>query len=316
MKEQSIIKTIDNKTKKGNTDNISRTIFYESFYRRHPEIRWALLAGMVSRNAGWNMTDLESKWFQHLLNKTDRDILFSTYERANWAIFEDAYPQLLIYEWSKKIGQPLFHLLARLKVSSFMEQEWVRFWEKRDEIRLCTALIINEQHLIQKPVIEQPYYKNRVFSSLAFYLEEHAHFSYVLFPTRNGQLFGLYVRNFRDLNSRVWLGKQLAVILFHPDVHRLFLDFQQYTEHTGSRRDYQVYMSWRTRNTSPMLRLCYPIVDHHNEKKPDWYFSIKSKSVKALFLTVKEQDPIERTEWVRRKQLELYYAKKVKDWFS
>ncbi|UOK59912.1 DUF2515 domain-containing protein [Bacillus sp. OVS6] len=31
---------------------------------RNPEIRWAFLASMVSRNAGYCMTDLKGTWFQ------------------------------------------------------------------------------------------------------------------------------------------------------------------------------------------------------------------------------------------------------------
>lgn len=40
-------------------DNISRTVFYDQFYLKHKEIVWGYLASFVSRNAGWNMTDLE-----------------------------------------------------------------------------------------------------------------------------------------------------------------------------------------------------------------------------------------------------------------
>ena len=91
--EKQLLNTIKRLTKKGNRDNISRTKAYEYFFRKYPEIKWALLAGLVSRNAGWNMCDLEGGLLSHLLTKRFRRQLFLTYEEANWRIFQDAYPQ-------------------------------------------------------------------------------------------------------------------------------------------------------------------------------------------------------------------------------
>ena len=41
-----------------NADNLTRTAFYLAYWRAHPEVTWALLAHLVSRNAGYQMTDL------------------------------------------------------------------------------------------------------------------------------------------------------------------------------------------------------------------------------------------------------------------
>ncbi|WP_100407255.1 DUF2515 family protein [Bacillus solitudinis] len=313
--KQNLINHLLKQTKKGNVDNISRTIFYENFYTEHPEIRWALLAGMVSRNAGWNMTDLESKWFQQLVEKTERAVIFSTYERANWLIFADAYPQLVLYEYSKKRGKPYFHLLSEIGVSKFMEYEWRMFWEKRDEIRLCTAQIINEQYVIQKPVIENTFYQTKVFNTVGYFLEEHAHFSYVLFPTRRGELYGYYVRKFRDVSKRIWLGKKLAALLFNPTLFEQFIDFHKKVEPTGSRNDYARFLNWKTKNTSPMLRLTLPIFEHDHYLSEDWLIHAKG-NLKHLFNPIECDIPNERTEWLRLKQLELYYSVKVKAWLS
>ncbi|UOK59911.1 DUF2515 domain-containing protein [Bacillus sp. OVS6] len=57
--------------------------------------------------------------------------LFLTYEDANWLIFSDAYPQLMLYEISKQKGHPLFHLLDEFHVSPFMKREWQIFWRKK-----------------------------------------------------------------------------------------------------------------------------------------------------------------------------------------
>ena len=48
------------------------------FFRKYPEIKWALLAGLVSRNAGWNMCDLEGEWLPHILTKRfRRELIFN-----------------------------------------------------------------------------------------------------------------------------------------------------------------------------------------------------------------------------------------------
>ncbi len=60
---RKLLSRIERQTKAKNADNISRTNAYKSFYDRHPEIKWSLLASFVSRNAGWSMTDLKAVCF-------------------------------------------------------------------------------------------------------------------------------------------------------------------------------------------------------------------------------------------------------------
>lgn len=100
--EQALLTAIKKTTDKLNIDNISRTQAYATFYHRYPEVKWAFLASMVSRNAGWNMCDLQGKNMKKALSKQTRDLLFLTYERANWLIFKDVFPQLLLYAVSRK----------------------------------------------------------------------------------------------------------------------------------------------------------------------------------------------------------------------
>lgn len=179
--EKQIIKIVKRKTRNGNIDNISRTNQYELFYFCYKEIKWSLLASLVSRNAGWNMCDLQGDRLANTMSNTYRQTLFTMYERANWLIFNDAYPQLLLYHYSTKYGQPMFHLLRYFHVSEFMIKEWQRFWENRDETRLLYALIINEQNLIQAPVIDNPVYHISIIKSLPFQLQEWLHFNVIFF---------------------------------------------------------------------------------------------------------------------------------------
>lgn len=125
-------------------------------------------------------------------------------------IFLDAFPQLLLYEESKRRQMPLFHLLQYFNVSIFMEKEWIYFWEKKDINRLMTALIINEQNKIQKPIIENAYFKKHVFHTVLFKLQEMLHISAVIFPTVEGKMYGFSVYQFETLQKRIELGKKLG----------------------------------------------------------------------------------------------------------
>ena len=57
--ESALVQQIQDQTKNLNKNNVTRTKAYLEFYNRHPEIHWAFLGHMVSRNGGWNMTDLK-----------------------------------------------------------------------------------------------------------------------------------------------------------------------------------------------------------------------------------------------------------------
>ena len=159
-----IFRMVHSVTAKWNIDNISRTNAYFYFFQRYPEIEWTFLASMVSRNAGYNMCDLEGELLRDTLSPLYRKYLFLTYERANFLIFKDVFPQLLLYHYSTILNKKMFHYLPHFFVTSFMEKEWEVFWEYGNRKRLMTALIINEQNVIQKPVIEDSFYQQEVFA--------------------------------------------------------------------------------------------------------------------------------------------------------
>ena len=60
--------------------------------------------------------------YTKLLSEKDQFTFFFL-ERGNWLIFQDVYPQFLLYEQSVK-KQKSFHLLPHLNVSTFMETMW------------------------------------------------------------------------------------------------------------------------------------------------------------------------------------------------
>lgn len=295
---------INNTMEKENYDNISRTNVYANYFDRNREIMWSLLASLVSRNAGWSMTDLQGKWFRKALSNEQRWMLFMLYEKANWTIFFDAFPQLLIYEYSKYHNKPYFDLLEHFSISKFMINEWFYFWEKRDQDRLLTALIINEQNVIQRPIIEHKQFEKEVFRSTPYFVQELLHFNTVIFPTLNGQLFGYSVTDFQNVTKRIELGKKLSWLLFYSCHFDEFYLFSKSVTHTGSRFDYEKFFPEKRRRETPFLRTIYPMVSHYiDERKEDWF---QGQKINKWFLNIRTQKQYEITDWYKKKQKQLH----------
>ncbi|MDR4948142.1 DUF2515 family protein [Neobacillus cucumis] len=51
------------------------------------------------------MTDLKGEFLTRLMTKKDRVLFFQFLERGNWLIFQDAYPQFLLYEESLRLKE-------------------------------------------------------------------------------------------------------------------------------------------------------------------------------------------------------------------
>ncbi|WP_205003180.1 DUF2515 family protein [Scopulibacillus daqui] len=291
---------IRKKTDEYNLDNISRTKAYIHYYLGNPEIDWSLLASMVSRNAGWNMTDLALRPMKQILKAKDRFILFHTYERPNWLIFSDAFPQLLIYQFSKQKNRPYFHLLKAFNVSVFMEKEWETFWLTRDRGRLCTSQIVNEQQVIEKPVIRQNYLKNKVFNRMFFKFQEWLHQTSVIFPTMNGALYGFSVSRFTHVENRIELGKQLAWLLFESPVCQDIRQFALNVEPTGSRSDYGRFQK-EPEMDDACLRHFYNPVKHHLSTMDDWF----TGEVNDKWYGRPKLMPYDLTHWYVKKQKQI-----------
>lgn len=306
IQEIELIRQIKSETEKKNLDNISRTDAYFSYFKKNPDIIWSFLASMVSRNGGWNMCELEGAIFQELLEPQTRKQLFLTFERANWLIFHDVFPQLLLYQYSTKMKKPMFHLLPYFHVSSFIQREWVRYWQDGNRERMTTSLIINEQNVIHTPVIQHPVYKKKVFHSLIFNFQDWLHFSCVLFPTCGGEVYGASVHGFKSISKRINLGKRLVQILSHPRLFPYFLEFAEKTPHTGSRNDYEQYFKIKTNRFTPLLRASFPIIEHHQHEHADWS---KQRIILPAWtrFPVRHPHPIHLTDWYFEKsnQLEL-----------
>ncbi|MFD6210759.1 DUF2515 family protein [Peribacillus sp. NPDC060253] len=247
--ETALVKSIRSKTAALNRNNITRTQAYLAYYNRNPEVHWAFLAHMVSRNGGYHMTDLKSSSMTHLLDSAERQKFFLFLERANSAIFADAFPQLLLYEHSKQKELPLRKYLPLFHISRFMAPIWESFIKEPQSSLLTTSLIINEQRMLQERVIKRTHH-GEILRRLDFQLQEFLGFTNVIFPYANKKdglhsLTGLTVERFADPKQRIETGKFLYELLFQPAVFRGVSQFIKEVTHTGSRKDY-----WQTIYTS------------------------------------------------------------------
>jgi hypothetical protein len=290
--ESDLLERIKSDTREHNLNNVTRTKAYFGFYQKHPEIHWAFLGHMVSRNGGWNMTDLKGDLLTRLLTKKERNAYFTFLERGNWLIFQDAYPQFLLYSESLKRGKPLFYLLPYLNISSFMETIWNYFWMKPDTYILTIALIINEQNYLEKRVIQNPNYQKDVLNTLEFKLQDLFSFNHILFPYRKKSLAGQTLHQFQSLHERILLGKRLYAVLFQK--LNQFVDWANVQPHTGSRKDYWPHifnnvnegipgfpyqlrlnackLRWGARKIySPDLSSAWKNVHHQDAEKGDWF---------------------------------------------
>ncbi len=246
--DEELVSRIRRETAERNRNNATRTAAYWETYRAFPELHWAFLAHMVSRNGGWNMTDLKGEWLPRLLDGQLSGAIFDMLETCNGLIFVDAYPQLRLYAESKRLGRNLFGLLPEFGVSAFMPPFWERFWADGNPVPLTEALVVNEQSNIQLRVVEDAYYRQTVLDSPAFRSQPLLQTNQIVFPLWRGEaasgarplrLAGRVMERFEDLRERIEFGISLYGLLFgYPRVLRAVAAFARHVPHTGSRADY------------------------------------------------------------------------------
>ena len=243
--DQQCIHFIREQTRQLNQNNVTRTQAYFQFYLQHPEIHWALLGHMVSRNVGWNMTDLKGELLTKLLPERDQKAIFSFLERGSWLIFQDVFPQFLVYDLSLRGSQEMFHLLPFFYTSTFMETMWRYFWHSGDSYTLAIAMVINEQSYLEKRLIQNDHFKKNVTGTVSFKMYDFLRLNNILFPYFAGgkgektSLVGATSRYFTSLHERILFGKKLYSLLFQREkILDGVLKWAHERPHTGSRKDY------------------------------------------------------------------------------
>ncbi len=300
-KEKQCIHLIREQTKQWNQNNVTRTKAYFRFYLQHPEIHWALLGHMVSRNVGWNMTDLKGDLLTKLLPEKDQKDFYSFLEHGSWLIFQDVFPQFLVYDLSVRGNQDMFHLLPFFHTSTFMESMWRYFWNSRDSYTLAVATVINEQSYLEKRLIQNNHFKKTVTGTVSFKMYEFLRLNNILFPYYAGDrrekasLAGATSRYFTSLHERIIFGKKLYSLLFqHEQMLAGVLKWAHEHPHTGSRKDYWpdlfndinesfprslykrrvkncVLKKGADRLYSPPLKYAWPDTAHEDPESGDWF---------------------------------------------
>lgn len=292
QKEKNIVAQITKETQAYNKNNITRTQAYYDFFTRNQEVHWSFLAHIVSRNGGYYMTDLKSSYLKDFLSDSQMNRYFLFLERSNAFIFQDAFPQLLLYEHSKIIGKPLFHLLTAFHVSTFMQPFWNDFYFKKNSKGITVAMIINEQFMLEERVIKGIYHSSSLLQELPYKLQENLGFTTIFIPYKVSKkyryrLSGKTVREFEHVNNRVELGKELYQILFEKRYISETVRFSHNQPHTGSRSDYWDFLFTKLKNAneklfSPALESAWDDVTHQYTNKVDW-FSQKNMDVLSFF---------------------------------
>lgn len=261
--DQELIKTIRSETSTYNRNNRTRTKAYYDMYSKHPQLHWAFLAHMVSRNGGWSMTDLKGEFAPHLLTQKEQEAFCTLLEACNAHIFQDAFPQLLLYHYSINRREDLFYLLPAFQISFFMWPIWHAFWRNKNARLLTHSLIINEQHLIESTVMQVPWFQENVLNTLAFQAQGLLRLTPVLLPYFNHvnkmRLAGVYMDDFTQLKERIETGQTLYNILFgYEDVYKGAKQWAKQHAHTASRADYwpQIFTN-QLPNDQPSSALSY-----------------------------------------------------------
>lgn len=297
--EEGLLKQIKLETKEWNKNNVTRTKAYLDFYKLYPEVHWAFLGHMVSRNGGWNMTDLKGELLSRLLTNKEKRAFFSFLERGNWLIFQDAFPQFLLYRESLKLNKPLFHLFSFLNISKFMESVWNYFWTEKNTYILTIAMVINEQNYLEKRVVQNPLYKNEVFNKPEFKLQDILSFNHILFPyLKNGVLHfaGQTLHQFDSVHERILLGKRLYQVLFKNKETLKNAEKWAFDQpHTGSRKDYWPH-----------------IFNNIHEGIPGKSYQLRLKSCRLRPGARRIYSPVLELAWKNVKQVEA----EAGDWFK
>ena len=295
------IHLIKEQTRQLNQNNVTRTQAYFQFYLQHPEIHWAFLGHMVSRNVGWNMTDLKGELLTKLLTERDQKDFFSFLEGGSWLIFQDVFPQFLIYDLSVRSRKEMFHLLPYFHTSTFMETMWRYFWRSGDSSTLAIAMVINEQSLLEKRLIQNNHFKKIVTDTVSFKMYDFLQLNNIIFPYSAGEkgekasLAGAALRYFTSLHERILFGKKLYSLLFYrKKILAGVLNWAHEHPHTGSRKDYwpdlfnDINESYprslykrRVKNCelrkgaerlySPPLKYAWPNTPHEDAESGDWF---------------------------------------------
>jgi hypothetical protein len=264
-----------------NADNVARTESYLELYAHTrglgQELPWLLMAHMVSRHAGYLMSDLGRTLADERTPKTDVVVsvienVMALLERGNFLIFADAWRHVLL------------HLLGQSadpgETPQFMRAAWLRYEaaaqrggaiDRTLERALVMDLVHNEQHFIERRVVHHP----RFAAGLATIelIEREGREKPIHFPITTHEI---RVAGFADLTRRIAAGARIfdEVLADRGRRDQIYV-WARHHAHTGSRTIYGGKPGPTVREAWPPERLRHLLSDRdggaslHAPAEPD-----------------------------------------------
>ncbi len=244
-----------------NEDNVSRTASYLELYawarERGRELPWLLMAHLVSRNAGYWMTDLarriETAPMPAMADALTN--LFVLLERSNYLIFHDAWHHVCAHLAGRA------RELAPPRTPVFMCEAWRRYEDAigeraptADEERaLVLDLVHNEQNLIERRSVHHPYLAQGLFA--IGMIEQSGKERPLVFPWRETDTpVELRVGGFAELDKRIAAGARIFdAVLADRSRRAAMFEWAMAHPHTGSR-------AVAGGKDGPTLREAWPVV--------------------------------------------------------
>lgn len=258
-----------------NVDNVSRTHSYLELYtytREHgPELPWLFMAHLVSRNAGYTMTDLARALDDERTPREGpmRDGIFNfmaMFERANYLIFHDAWFHVLHHLLGRSAQLPVG------RTPAFVREAWPRYEaaaragvDAALERALVLDLVHNEQHFIERRVVHNPRYQAGMM--LLSMMESSGREKPLVFPVGDAQI---RVGKFAEIGRRIATG---AIIFDEVLADRSQRDaawaWAMQHPHTGARSVYGGRGDRTLREAWPVERVRELFEGIHAAPEPD-----------------------------------------------
>lgn len=264
-----------------NTDNVARTNSYLELYDytcdHPPDLPWVLMAHLVSRNAGYLMTDLARRLARES-GRTDQPgfpeaatNLFLLLERANFLIFHDAWYHVLS------------HLLGRTdsapegRTTQFVIGAWRRYVDALNEEgtdgkpspalerALVFDLVENEQNFIERRAVHHERFGPA--RALIGLIESSGREKPIHLPLTEAEI---RVGSFVDLEHRIAAGRRIYdEVLADRDRREALRTWAQQHPHDGSRAVYGGRPGPPLREAWPVARVRAMWAGIHAPPEPD-----------------------------------------------
>lgn len=261
-----------------NVDNVARTESYLELYdwthERGTDLPWLLMAHLVSRNAGYLMTDLALaiEKTRDAQLRASMTTLFVLLERANHLIFFDAWHHVCAH----LAGET--HALTSPRTPTFMCEAWRRYESSRErdgitpalERSLVLDLVHNEQHLIENRVVHRRALRDGLDLLRIVELFGADRPLVLPWPDGHGDAPKIRVRRFADIARRIATGQRIFDLALADRARRQrMFDWAREHPHTGSREVYGGRAGPTLREVWPLDRVRGLAPDPHAEPEDD-----------------------------------------------